>query len=79
MKDSDIVVGKDLNRVNFYIENRSADSHETIIRFYTLPGQEVRVMFDGKPVAVRRAGERELEARVGMKGKVHGVTVELIN
>ncbi len=77
VRDADIFVDRSLNSISFSLENRSDDSHQTIMRFFTLPGQQVRVLCDGAPVVTRRTGERELEAILDISSSTHQVTVEL--
>ncbi len=79
LKDSDIFVSRNLKNMTFYLENRSGDSHQTVMRFFTLPGQKLSVMLDGVQVNTRRTGERELEARLDISDNAHQVVVELLD
>jgi hypothetical protein len=71
-----IKVNKKLHKIAFRVENRTGDSHQTKLSFFTLPGKEINVKVDGKPVELKRIGERELEAVASLGKPVHKVVVE---
>jgi hypothetical protein len=76
--DHDIRVAKNLRKLTLNLENRSGDNHLTTVRFFTLPGKELKVRLDGKLLPVKRKGERELEVTAVIGKPIHTLVVEVM-
>ncbi|MFO7575466.1 MAG: DUF5695 domain-containing protein [Bacteroidales bacterium] len=76
--EHDIRVAKNLRKLTLTLENRSGDNHVTTVRFFTLPGKELKVKLDGKVLPVTRTGERELEVAAVIAKPIHTLVVEVM-
>jgi len=76
-RNHDVRVSKNLRKLTFILENRSADNHTTTVRFFTLPDKDLKVKFDGKTQDVIRKGDREMEVALAVGKTTHTLVVEM--
>ena len=75
-KEKQISISPDLSKVTFILENRTGNSHTSLISVFALPDMEPKVSIDGKKVPVKRSGERLFEAEISVTKPTHQITIQ---
>jgi len=75
LADKPIVISRDLNRMSFAVENRTADAHKTQLSVTAGEGKSVRLTVDGKTLkpASQKAGVYTYN--LDISGKTHNIVI----
>ena len=75
MDNREIVADKGLRKVNFVLENRTADTHKTEMSIFVNPGRTIKVTVDGKVVKADSVSGSEHRFSLPVSATSHNVAI----
>jgi hypothetical protein len=75
LNGKEIIVGRDMKRVSFTLENRTGDSHITRLKIQVADGKPVRLTVDGRAVAAVSSGNSTFLYNIPVREKTHSVVL----
>jgi hypothetical protein len=70
-REEPVIIAEDLERITGLIENRTADSHTTLVSFWNIDPREWTLLLDGRSVPLRSDSEDHAEASLSIDRTEH--------